>query len=117
MDKFKFDQTIPSSDSYDSVCCFDDEVDAALAPDFRVSKMVNELSEVEIDDEDDNEYIDDVDITNDDIEDPDVEDVDAEDLKDAEKDIMANPFEDDEVIDAAIGDSDTDELDIDLDED
>ena len=59
MDKFKFDQTIPSSDSYDSVCCFDDEVDAALAPDFRVSKMVNELSEVEIDDEDDNEYYED----------------------------------------------------------
>lgn len=42
-----------------------------------------------------------------------MEDVDATDLLGAERDLWANPFEDDEVIDASIGDDDIDDVDID----
>ena len=42
-----------------------------------------------------------------------IEDVDATDLLGAERDLWANPFEDDEIIDASIGDDNIDDLDID----
>lgn len=42
-----------------------------------------------------------------------MEDVDATDLIAAERDLMANPFEDDEILDACIGDDDIDDIDVD----
>jgi hypothetical protein len=40
-----------------------------------------------------------------------MEDVDATDLLAAERDLIANPFEDDEIIEASIGDDDIDNMD------
>jgi hypothetical protein len=46
----------------------------------------------------------------DDLEDASLEDYDAEEIAAAEKELISNPFEDDEVIDAAIGNDDGDDI-------
>jgi hypothetical protein len=82
---------------------YEDEIDAALATDKRIDVYEENLDDVEIE-EPDYEFDDTV-IDSDDAgtEDATVEDYDAEEFAAAEKDLISNPFEDDEMIDAAIG--------------
>ncbi len=95
---------------------YEDEIDAALATDKRIDVYNDNLDEVEID-EPDYEFDDTV-IDSDDAgtEDATIEDYDAEEFARAEKDLISNPFEDDEMIDAAIGNDKDSDLYIDLDD-
>jgi hypothetical protein len=103
-----FNKTIPDNAADFDIMPFEDEIDAAIASDARVAAMEENLDDVEID-EPDYEFTDDA-IDADDLEDTDLEDYDAEEIAAAEKELISNPFEDDEVIDAAIGNDDGDDI-------
>lgn len=98
---------------------FEDEVDIALA--------INESDDEEFDEFDDEESIDnEIELDDENIEDeidteldysdevPEVNDVDmrASDMIAAERDLLADPFEDDDVIDVAIGDEDLEDIEV-----
>lgn len=94
---------------------YEDEIDAALATDRRIDVYDDNIDEVEID-EPDYEFDDTVIDSDDGIEDPTIEDYDAEEFAAAEKELISNPFEDDDTIDAAIGNDEDSDLYIDLDD-
>ena len=94
---------------------YEDEIDAALATDKRIDVYDDNIDEVEID-EPDYEFDDTVIDSDDGIEDSTVEDYDAEEFAAAEKELISNPFEDDDTIDAAIGNDEDSDLYIDLDD-
>jgi hypothetical protein len=103
-----FNKTIPDDTCDFDIMPFEDEIDAAIASDARVAAMEENLDDVEID-EPDYEFTDDT-VDADDLEDASLEDYDAEEIAAAEKELISNPFEDDEVIDAAIGNDDGDDI-------
>jgi hypothetical protein len=109
-------KTIPDNAAQFDIMPFpyEDEIDATLATDKRIDIYEDNLDEVEIE-EPDYEFDDTV-VDSDDIEDPTVEDYDAEEFAAAEKELIDNPFEDDDTIDAAIGNDIDDDVYIDLDD-
>ena len=90
-----------------SVASFDDEVDCAILsdPEFEESlaDMASKMSTAQEELEDDDDLVDvNVDYT-DSVPGADIVDMDADDIIAAERDIMHNPFEDEDLIDAAVG--------------
>ena len=102
-------KTIPEYD-IDVSTIFEDAIDIALASDDSIDDI-----EVEEDESEDDIVDTDISYEDDDI-DNSLEGVDADDIIAAERDIAFNPFEDDEVIDAAIGDDKDINFDVDVDE-
>lgn len=92
---------------YDLNCIFEDAIDTALAVDDNIDNI--ELDDNSSSNEEDDEIVD----TNmnyiDDEIDNSIEGADADDIIAAERDIAFDPFEDDEIIDIAIG-SDKDNI-------
>ena len=97
-----------------SVMDFEDEVDCACLRDEDFQEALADVNtavstnEEEIEDDDDDEIVDTTLDYDGSIPSADVVDMDADDLLAAERDIAHDPFEDDEVIDAAIGDDEPD---------
>ena len=90
-----------------SVAYFDDEVDCAILsdPEFEdsLADMASKMSTAQEELEDDDDLVDvNVDYT-DSVPGADIVDMDADDIIAAERDIMHNPFEDEDLIDAAVG--------------
>ena len=86
--------TIPD----DLDCIFEDTIDIALA----VDDSIDDIKDEDISDEDD--IVDtNINYDNDEV-DNSIEGLDADDIIAAERDIAFDPFEDDEIIDIAIGD-------------
>lgn len=108
------------NDNFDYVLeGFEDEVDCAIMndPEFReaVADMASKQStaEEEVDHSED-EIVDTVIDYDESTPDADIVDMDADDLIAAERDIAHDPFEDDELIDIAIGeDPEIDDIDLD----
>lgn len=96
-----------------SVMDFEDEVDCACLSDEDFQKALIDMNNAEVVNEED-DIIDDVEIVDTNIDydgsipSADIVDMDADDLIAAERDIAHDPFEDDEIIDAAIGDDEPD---------
>lgn len=108
------------NDNFDYVLeSFEDEVDCAIMndSDFReaIADMASKQStaEEEVDHSED-EIVDTVIDYDESVPDADIVDMDADDLLAAERDIAHDPFEDDELIDIAIGeDPEIDDIDLD----
>ena len=92
---------------YDLDCIFEDTVDTALAVDDNIDDI--ELDDNSLSNEEDDEIVDtNINYVDDEI-DNSIEGADADDIIAAERDIAFDPFEDDEIIDIAIG-SDKDNI-------
>lgn len=102
-------KTIPEYD-IDVSTIFEDAIDTALASDDSIDDIEVKEDEFEDDIVDTNISYEDDDIDNS------LEGIDADDIIAAERDIAFNPFEDDEIIDAAIGDDKDIDFDIDVNE-
>lgn len=112
-----------NSEEFSSIMDFDDEMDCACVSDEDFQKALEELendkstAEEEVDEGEDDvidtqiEYYDSIPGT-------DIVDMDADDMIAAARDIEFNPFEDDEIMDAAeAGAKESDDIDFDDDED
>ena len=98
-------KAIPEYDDLNYI--FEDAIDTALAVDDNIDDI--KLDDNSLSDEEDDEIVDtNIDYIDDEI-DNSIEGVDADDIIAAERDIAFDPFEDDEVIDIAIG-SDKDNI-------
>lgn len=98
-------KAIPEYDDLNYI--FEDAIDTALAVDDNIDDI--KLDDNSLSDEEDDEIIDtNIDYIDDEV-DNSIEGVDADDIIAAERDIAFDPFEDDEVIDIAIG-SDKDNI-------
>jgi len=98
-------KAIPEYDDLNYI--FEDAIDTALAVDDNIDDI--KLDDNSLSDEEDDEIVDtNIDYIDDEV-DNSIEGVDADDIIAAERDIAFDPFEDDEVIDIAIG-SDKDNI-------
>ena len=111
-------RTIPNSDEFNTMNLIDDEIDIALLNDDDFNSALNSIKE---DDTSAFDLVDDLD-EEDDVDtnieytdaglDYSLEDIDANEIIAAERDIAINPFEDEELVDAATS-NDNEEDDID----
>lgn len=98
-------KAIPEYDDLNYI--FEDAIDTALAVDDNIDDI--KLDDNSLSDEKDDEIVDtNIDYIDDEV-DNSIEGVDADDIIAAERDIAFDPFEDDEIIDIAIG-SDKDNI-------
>lgn len=92
-------KAIPEYDDLNYI--FEDAIDTALAVDDNIDDI--KLDDNSLSDEEDDEIVDtNIDYIDDEV-DNSIEGVDADDIIAAERDIAFDPFEDDEIIDIAIG--------------
>ena len=98
------------NDSFDVSMIFEDAIDTALAVD-------DSIDDIEVKEDESEDDIVDTDISyeGEDI-DNSLEGIDANEIIAAERDIAFNPFEDDEIIDTAIGDDKDIDFDVDINE-
>ena len=111
MDKFDFEDTTFSM--FDG---FEDATDCAILNDDQVEESIldMETEKATTEPETDEDEVVDVNVDYDeDVPSADMVDIDADDVIAAERDIAYDPFEDDEIIDAVVGD---DEIELDDDE-
>lgn len=98
-------KAIPEYDDLNYI--FEDAIDTALAVDDNIDDI--KLDDNSLSDEEDDEIVDtNIDYIDDEV-DNSIEGVDVDDIIAAERDIAFDPFEDDEIIDIAIG-SDKDNI-------
>lgn len=97
-------------DTFDVSTIFEDAIDTALAVD-------DSIDDIEVkEDESEDDIVDtDINYGDEDI-DNSLEGIDANEIIAAERDIAFNPFEDDEIIDTAIGDDKDIDFDVDINE-
>lgn len=108
----------------DAIEPIEDEVDCAILNDEQFAASLSNVDNAEptsideIDDKEDEDLVDPNVDYSEDIHSADMVDMDADDMIAAERDLMLNPFEDDDIIDTAIeNDGEFDEDDFDPDDD
>lgn len=111
-----------NEDVIDCINSIEDPEDCAILGDEDMENALIDSDTEELPDDDDYEDTDndDIDLNQDftgDIADLDIEGIDADDIIAAERDIAHDPFEDDELIDAATNGGDDDSIFLDDDED
>ena len=111
-----------NEDVIDCINSIEDPEDCAILGDEDMENALIDFDTEELPDDDECENTDDDDIDpnqdfTEDIADLDIEGIDADDIIAAERDIAHDPFEDDELIDAATNGGDDDDIFLDDDED
>lgn len=111
-----------NEDVIDCINSIEDPEDCAILGDEDMENALIDSDTEELPDDDECENTDDDDIDpnqdfTEDIADLDIEGIDADDIIAAERDIAHDPFEDDELIDAATNGGDDDDIFLDDDED
>lgn len=109
-----------NEDVIDCINSIEDPEDCAILGDEDMENALIDSDTEDLPDDEDYEDDDDIDLNQDftgDIADLDIEGVDADDIIAAERDIAHDPFEDDELIDAATNGGDDDDIFLDDDED
>lgn len=109
-----------NEDVIDCINSIEDPEDCAILGDEDMENALIDSDTEDFPDDEDYEDDDDIDLNQDftgDIADLDIEGIDADDIIAAERDIAHDPFEDDELIDAATNGGDDDDIFLDDDED
>lgn len=109
-----------NEDVIDCINSIEDPEDCAILGDEDMENALIDSDTEDLPDDEDYEDDDDIDLNQDfteDIADLDIEGIDADDIIAAERDIAHDPFEEDELIDAATNGGDDDDIFLDDDED
>ena len=108
------ERTIPNNDYFNTIDMIDDEIDTALLNDNNFNEALDSIKNNDYFVNEEDELIDtNIEYTDAGL-DMTAEDIDANDIIAAERDIAINPFEDDEIVDAAVGSDNIDIDDIDI---